>query len=78
MTLAILTEASLSFLGLGVQPPDPTWGGMIAESTSVMALARGWPSARDLPSCSSSLASISWAMACAMRWIREADPCSTN
>lgn len=39
MTLAILTEASLSFLGLGVQPPDPTWGGVIAESTSVMALA---------------------------------------
>ena len=36
---AILAEASLSFLGLGVQPPDPTWGGMIAESTSVMALA---------------------------------------
>jgi peptide/nickel transport system permease protein len=39
VTLATLTEASLSFLGLGVQPPDPTWGGMIAESTSVMALA---------------------------------------
>ena len=39
VTIAILTEASLSFLGLGVQPPDPTWGGMIAESTSVMALA---------------------------------------
>lgn len=39
MTIATLTEASLSFLGLGVQPPDPTWGGMIAESTSVMALA---------------------------------------
>jgi len=39
LTLALLTEASLSFLGLGVQPPDPTWGGMIAESTSVMYLA---------------------------------------
>lgn len=36
---AILAGASLSFLGLGVQPPDPTWGGMIAESTAVMALA---------------------------------------
>lgn len=35
----ILLESGLSFLGLGVQPPDPTWGGMIAESTSVMALA---------------------------------------
>jgi ABC-type dipeptide/oligopeptide/nickel transport system permease subunit len=28
---AILSEAALSFLGLGVQPPDPTWGGMIDE-----------------------------------------------
>jgi ABC-type dipeptide/oligopeptide/nickel transport system permease subunit len=26
---AILAEASLSFLGLGVQPPDPSWGSMI-------------------------------------------------
>ena len=25
----VLTEASLSFLGLGVQPPTPTWGGML-------------------------------------------------
>ena len=28
---AILTEAGLSFLGLGVQPPLPSWGLMIAE-----------------------------------------------
>jgi peptide/nickel transport system permease protein len=28
---AIRIEASLSFLGLGVQPPTPTWGGMINE-----------------------------------------------
>lgn len=27
----IIAEASLSFLGLGVNPPRPTWGGMIAE-----------------------------------------------
>ena len=27
----ILIEATLSFLGLGVQPPTPTWGGMISE-----------------------------------------------
>ena len=26
---AILAEASLSFLGLGVQPPEPSWGSMI-------------------------------------------------
>ena len=28
---AILVEASLSFLGLGVQPPTPTWGGVISD-----------------------------------------------
>ena len=27
---AILTEASLSFLGIGIQPPDPSWGSMIS------------------------------------------------
>lgn len=31
VALAIIIEASLSFLGLGVQPPNPTWGVMIAE-----------------------------------------------
>ncbi len=28
----ILTEASLSFLGLGVQPPTPSWGGMLSTA----------------------------------------------
>lgn len=28
----ILGEATLSFLGLGVQPPTPTWGGMLSQS----------------------------------------------
>jgi peptide/nickel transport system permease protein len=28
----ILAEASLSFLGLGIQPPTPTWGGMLGDS----------------------------------------------
>lgn len=31
---AILSEASLSFLGLGVRPPAPTWGNMISEGKS--------------------------------------------
>lgn len=31
MASAIRTEASLSFIGLGVPPPAPTWGGMIRE-----------------------------------------------
>ncbi len=32
----ILLEAGLSFLGLGVAPPTPTWGGMILEGRSLM------------------------------------------
>jgi peptide/nickel transport system permease protein len=31
MANAILLEAALSFLGLGVQPPIPSWGLMVAE-----------------------------------------------
>jgi len=35
---AILTEASLSFLGLGVQPPTPSWGMMVNEARGYMFL----------------------------------------
>src|SRR3546814_4664328 len=31
---AILAEAGLSYLGLGVQPPTPTWGNIIADGQS--------------------------------------------
>ncbi|WP_372395093.1 ABC transporter permease [Azospirillum sp. HJ39] len=34
---AILAEAGLSFLGLGVQPPAPTWGNVIADGQSFLA-----------------------------------------
>ena len=36
---AILTEAALSFLGLGVQPPEPSWGGMLYEAQGFMQQA---------------------------------------
>jgi len=36
IALAILLEASLSFLGLGVPPPLPSWGLMIAEGKDYM------------------------------------------
>jgi peptide/nickel transport system permease protein len=36
MALAILLEAALSFLGLGVPPPFPSWGLMIAEGKDYM------------------------------------------
>jgi peptide/nickel transport system permease protein len=35
----ILLEAGLSFLGLGIQPPTPSWGGMILDSREVMISA---------------------------------------
>jgi peptide/nickel transport system permease protein len=35
----ILAEASLSFLGLGIQPPAPSWGGMLAEGRQYLATA---------------------------------------
>jgi peptide/nickel transport system permease protein len=37
--LAILTEAGLSFLGLGVQPPQPSWGNIIADGREYLGLA---------------------------------------
>lgn len=35
---AILVEASLSFLGMGVQPPTPSWGNMLNDAQSLPAL----------------------------------------
>jgi len=42
LAFAILAEAALSFLGLGTQPPTPSWGLMIAEGREVMTFS-GWP-----------------------------------
>jgi len=36
---AILVEAALSFLGLGVQPPEPSWGSMLAFGRSLLGQA---------------------------------------
>src|SRR5207237_10564468 len=42
---AIMAEAALSFLGLGVQPPTPSWGAMIADGRDLMQLRRApWTS----------------------------------
>ena len=38
MAHAILLEAALSFLGLGVQPPEPSWGLMISEAKGLDVL----------------------------------------
>ncbi|MFC5607815.1 ABC transporter permease [Variovorax soli] len=34
--IAILAEAALSYLGLGTQPPQPSWGRMLAEAQTMM------------------------------------------
>ncbi|HUX37772.1 MAG TPA: ABC transporter permease [Rectinemataceae bacterium] len=39
LSVAILLESSLSFLGLGVQPPAPSWGNMLSAARKVMVLA---------------------------------------
>jgi peptide/nickel transport system permease protein len=36
---AILTEASMSFLGLGIQPPEPSWGSMLSDARKFMEIA---------------------------------------
>lgn len=44
---AILLESGLSFLGLGVQPPDPSWGQMIGDARgflSISVMYTVWPS----------------------------------
>jgi ABC-type dipeptide/oligopeptide/nickel transport system permease subunit len=33
---AVLTEASLSFLGLGIRPPTPSWGVLVAEGRAFL------------------------------------------
>jgi peptide/nickel transport system permease protein len=38
---AIMAEASLSFLGLGVQPPTPSWGSMINEGKDFLRISPG-------------------------------------
>ncbi len=37
---AVLLEASLSFLGLGVRPPEASWGNLITEAVSPVVLTQ--------------------------------------
>ena len=39
LSVAILLESALSFLGLGIQPPYPSWGNMLASARKIMMLA---------------------------------------
>ena len=39
LSLGVLAEAALSYVGLGVQPPAPSWGRMLNEAQTLMAIA---------------------------------------
>ncbi len=38
-SLAVLAEAALSYVGIGAQPPEPSWGRMLAESQTMVSFA---------------------------------------
>ncbi len=40
---AIMAEAGLSYLGLGIQPPDPSWGQMLSNGQRFMGMAPWYP-----------------------------------
>ncbi len=42
MASVILAETTLSFLGLGVSPPTPTWGNMIQEARNTLIIQQKW------------------------------------
>jgi peptide/nickel transport system permease protein len=39
---AILVESGLSFLGLGAQPPIPSWGGIIKDHYALILMDKAW------------------------------------
>ena len=39
---AIVTESSLSFLGVGIQPPQASWGNMVYAAQSLSVLTNNW------------------------------------
>jgi peptide/nickel transport system permease protein len=47
--VVIITEATLSFLGVGVPPPEPAWGLMLSDGKQSLMVGRWWLSV--LPGC---------------------------
>jgi peptide/nickel transport system permease protein len=44
MGVAIIVEASLSFIGLGVQPPTPSWGSLLSDARTLIFSGEWWVS----------------------------------
>jgi ABC-type dipeptide/oligopeptide/nickel transport system permease subunit len=65
MAHVIILEASLSFLGLGVQPPTASWGSMVADGRAFILEAGGSRPSPASPSCCWCWPSTSPARACA-------------
>ena len=42
LAIGIVIEASVSFVGLGVQPPQPSWGNMLADSRNYLFSGEWW------------------------------------
>lgn len=42
VAIGVVIEASVSFIGLGVQPPTPSWGGMLADSRNYIFSGEWW------------------------------------
>jgi peptide/nickel transport system permease protein len=74
MGFAILAESALTFLGLGTQPPQPSWGGMLNESRAYL---RTSPSFGIFPGVA--LATLLLGLNCLTDALRDAlDPRRTN
>ena len=67
---SIIVEATLSFLGLGTQPPTPSWGWDLKANVAFIQANPGCRSSPASPSSSPCSASTSSATACATRSIR--------
>ena len=74
--VVIIAEASLSFLGVGVPPPQPAWGSMLADGRSMLMVGDWWLT--DFPglaSCWSCWRPSCSATGCASASIRSSGIC---
>ena len=55
---AILTEASLSFLGVGIPPPNPSWGSMLSGDNRIFMIGSPWLAI--FPGLAISIAVLAW------------------
>ena len=78
----VLLESGLSFLGLGIQPPQPSWGAMLAEGRDYLPTPGGWrrcPGSRSRwsssePTSSATASATSSIRACASSSSRPSRP----